>query len=348
MRLKRPTMRDVADLAGVGQVTVSYVINGRSREARISPETETRVLEAAKELNYRPNAAARMLVTRRTNIIAVVLQRGSYFRSWSGFTAEVMRGLSTAAVEQNVDLMLHTREVEPTEEPAVLMDGRVDGALVLRDAGDPLSFELKQAGFPVVRFFSRDEGQDLPFVDADNVGGGRLATQHLIDLGHKRIGMIKGTDGSSSSNQRYQGYIKALVGAGIPVSSDYVLEIPSPESDCESLKRLLRGVDRPTAIFAWSDEVAFKVIEVAKDIGLAVPEQLSVIGFDSLPLCDKANPPLTSVRQPIPDIAAEAARLLIRLVNGEAPPDTQVLYPLAIDLRASTSPPCPHHSTVNS
>ena len=336
--MKRTTIEDVARKAGVGKVTVSYVLNGHSAVARISEGTQQRVKAAADELRYRPNALARMLSTKRTDLLAVVFQRGNHFTGWSGFTSEVMRGVTTAAVEMGYDLMLHTRDMEPAAEADALADGRIDGALLLRDEGDPLMAGLAQRDLPCVQFFSRAAG-DAPFVDADNYSGGRLATRHLVEQGHRRIAMVRGPQRSSSSNDRYVGYRDALEGAGIGVGPERVVSVPSGESDLEPLRRLMLAPDRPTAIAFWSDEVALAAMPLLREMGLRIPEDVSLVGFDSLSACDRAVPALTSVRQPIFEMAARATRLLGALAAKEPVAQRQILVPLSLDLRRSTAPP---------
>lgn len=337
--MKRVTISDVASHAGVGKGTVSSVLNGQSAVARISEETQKRVIEAANELNYRPNAIARMLVQQKTDILAVVFQRGYFFTSWSSFTAEVMRGVSTAAVELGYDLMLHTKDVSPELEAKVLADGRVDGALVLRDDADSMVDELIRHRFPCVRFFSRG-AEGAPYIDADNVLGGKIATKHLIDLGHARIGMVRGSEHSTSSNDRLAGYRQAMHEAGLEAKLDWELSIPSALSGLSTLRKVMTSPNRPTALFVWSDDVALACLTVLHELGLQVPNDVSVIGFDSLDVCNRSVPPLTSIRQPVFEMAQQATHLLVALIRGQEIADRQILCPLELDLRASTAP-CP-------
>lgn len=334
---KRITITDVAKKAGVGKGTVSSVLNGQSKLARISEETEHRVKQAASELNYKPNALARMLVKQQTDILAVVFQRGYFFTSWSSFTAEVMKGVSTAAVELSYDLMLHTKDVPVEREASTLSDGRVDGALILRDEDDPMISELVRQKFPCVRFFSR--GIDgAPYVDADNLSGGQMATEHLISLGHRRIAMIRGAEHSTSSNDRLAGYRRAYSNAGMQARLEWELEIPSATSELEAFRKLMKSDLAPTALFVWSDDVALACMTALHDLGLSVPRDVSVVGFDSLEVCDRSVPPLTSIKQPVIEMAHRATHILAAIIRGEEPAETQVLFPLQLDLRASTAP----------
>jgi LacI family transcriptional regulator len=337
-KLRRTTIADVARMAGVGNVTVSYVLNGRSRAARISPETERRVLEAAQELNYRPNGPARMLVRQRADAVAVVFQYGEYFSAQSSFTLEVMRGVCSACLAAGVDLMLHTKPAaDPASEAAALMDGRVDGVLMLRDRQDPTVAEVASRGFPCVAFFTRPDDPTLPFVDSDNIQGGRLAASHLLGLGHRRLGMVAGPVGSVASSHREHGWTDCLREQGIPVSQHHLVRLPVPSSDKSDFLRLMQSPDRPTALFFWSDDIAIACLPVLRELGLRVPQDVSLVGYDSTAAAASSSPPLTSVRQPVVDIAREAASLLISLARQEPVETIHVVFPPELDVRASTA-----------
>ena len=336
--LKRSTISDVARLAGVGKVTVSYVLNGRSREARISCQTEQRVLSAAQELGYRPNGLARMLVSQRTQTLAVVFQYADLFSSGSGFINELMRGVCSGAVEGGYDLMLHTQAVRnPETEADLLSDGRVDGALVLRDEGDPTISSLLDRGVPTVLFFTRSDHPNAAWVDADNFMGARTAVEHLLNLGHTQIAMVGGPEGSVAAKSRYEGYLSALAAAGVRPYPKHVRCGNAGETRA-NVPDLLRGADRPSAIFVWSDDVAAGCLDISKDLGIRVPDELSIVGFDSLDICNRTTPALTSVRQPIFDMACQATRLLISIARNEDLPQRQIVYPLTLDVRGSTAP----------
>jgi LacI family transcriptional regulator len=330
----------VAREAGVSKVTVSYVLNGRREAARISQATETKVVAVARELGYRPNGVARMLARSRTETLAVVFQHGQFFSVWSTFTSEVMRGVAEEAVRHGYDLLLHTRPSgTPEAEADALTDGRVDGLLVLRDSNDPTVEHLLRRGFPCVMFFTRPEDPDVPFVDADNFQGGRLATKHLVDLGHERIGIVCGSEGSVSSNARLEGYRAALREAALPVREEYLVRMPAPSSSVEPLERLLEREDRPTALFVWSDDVAFRCMKLLEGKGLGVPEDVSIVGFDSSAACEHSAPALTSVCQPVSEIACRATAMLVQRVSRRPLDTHHVIFPSRLDVRGSTAPP---------
>lgn len=335
---KRCTIADVAEKAGVSKVTVSYVLSGKCKTARISDTTAARVMDVAQKLDYRPNAPARMLARKHSGAVALVFQYADYFTASSSFVAELMRGVCEGCVESGVDLMLHTRPVdEGIAEANALMDGRVDGALVLRDGDDPTLRLVLERRFPCVLFFSRAQDPDIAFVDCDNFEGGRLATRHLLELGHRRILMLKGSAGSVSSNDRFSGYRSALDQFGVEFDPALVHVVTGPSHDLGPLLDVMRRPDRPTAIFAWSDDVAFGVLRALQAIGLSVPGDVSLVGFDSTDACERCAPPLTSVRQPIVQMAREAARLLGRLIQGQDVERKGLVFSPTLDVRSSTA-----------
>lgn len=337
------TIRDVAERAGVSKATVSYVLNGREASMRIPAETKRRILEAVRELGYHPNALARGLAHKRTDTIAIVMQYPAVFQGWSGFTIEMMRGATDAAITLGYDILLHTKQPEANQEHllaqevATLTDGRVDGALLLRDVDDPLADALDRRGFPTVLMFTSGSRPDQWFVDCDNVQGAILATEHLLALGHRRIVHLAGPLRSGPGRDRRLGYQQAMERAGLEAPPDWIVELAYSSADFRPAVRLFeRGEDeRPTAAFAWSDDVAIEMMRVLRELGLRVPEDVAVIGYDSTPLCDHTDPPLTSVRQPIYDMAGQALTLLTQRIRGEEVTTTQRLVPPELVIRRS-------------
>jgi DNA-binding LacI/PurR family transcriptional regulator len=341
---KRFTIQDVANLAGVGKVTVSYVLNGRASEARITKETCDRVMAAARELDYRPSAVAKSLVSKRANAISVVFQYANYFSAGSSFINEVMRGVCEICVEADVNLILHTRSFTNTEsEVAALMDGRSDGVLLLRDYRDPLAEQLVARGFPCVLFFTRSSSNSL-FVDADNFSGGRVATEHLISLGHKRIAFIRGSVGSVASNDRLLGCRSALENHGLTLAENMICQMEDPTAANLSMVDWVRNVE-PTAILCWSDDVAVKCMQILQQSGFSIPNDISVVGFDSSEACERVTPTLTSMRQPLFEMGKLAAENLIKIIDGKSSEVDCALFPLTLDVRGSTAPTSSHSST---
>lgn len=326
----RATIADVAEKARVSKVTVSYVLNGRSESARIRPETADRVREAAAALDYRPHPVARQLRTRRSNALALVFQYGAMFSAGSAFIGELMRGVCEEASLRGFDLVLHTRSTAtPAEEVATLTDGRVDGVLVLRDGDDPVLRGLAAQTFlPVVSFFC---AAGPAYVDADNRGGGALAVRHLAELGHRDLLFLAGSSGSVASNERAEGFREAAAELGLGA---HVL----PAFANAEVEASLKDRNGPTGVVLWSDDAALELLERLPALGLTCPGDLSVVGFDSLAPAARAIPPLTSVRQPVADMARAAVAHLAELVEGTAAPRT-TRHPVTLDVRATTSLP---------
>jgi len=335
---KRATITDVAKLAGVSKVTVSYVLNGQGKSARISPATQAKVQRAALDLGYTPSVVARSMVTGRAETIGLVFQDALYFAVPSDFVREVMHGVNLAAVSLGYDILLHTKPVaNALTECSVLTDGRIDGVLILRNHDDETLQLLIQRGFPCVLFFSRTDQEHIAFVDVDNFGGATLAIDHLVQLGHAHIGIVAGHPSSTSSGERVAGYKASLVKHGIGLDDRLIIH-PEPGNEILAIQRLL-DEQRPTAVFCVSDLLGFYALKAAGEVGLSVPDDLSVIGFDSLESCEHSNPPLTSVRQPVLDISRKATEILVSLAKGEDVEDRQIILDAELDIRQSTSAP---------
>lgn len=320
------TINQVAARAGVSKATVSYVLNGRAAQAKIPPETEQRIRRIAQEMQYRPNALARGLAGKSARAVRVVLQHAEWFSTWSGFTSEMMRGVSAAACREDFELVLHTRRSAQNNlegELAHILDGRTEGAVLMRNFNDPLIERLTERGFPFVLMFSRADDPQVWVVDCDNARGGRLATDYLLDLGHRRILHVAGAQENSSPGvERQRGFEAALQARGLTPRPDWIVEAWQ-FSDAATFAPVadalrLPADERPTAVFAWYDGAALRVMETARALGLRVPQDLSVIGFDGTEMSAHLSPPLTTIRQPIFDIADRAVTLLTQnLLRGE-------------------------------
>lgn len=337
------TIREVAQRAGVSKAAVSYVLNGRETAVRIPSATQQRIRDAARELDYHPNALARGLARRRTDTVSLVLHSGTNFAVMHGFTGAMLQGVTDATVQLGYDLILHTK-TEPTLDDLIadVTDGRSDGALLMRHADDPLVTRLQERGFPFVLMFGRHVNPGVWLVDCDNVLGGRLATEYLLSLGHRRILHLTEDGRSSSGSDRREGYKQALRDHGLRVRPEWIVDIYweyGEDRKYDRVRELLTGPNRPTAIFAWYDGVAARALQVARELGLRVPEDLSIIGFDSTALCEQTDPPLTSVRQPVQEMAHHAMTMLAHRLRGEPVAETQKLFTPSLDRRSSCGLP---------
>jgi LacI family transcriptional regulator len=332
----KPTIRDIARVAGVSIATVSRVLNDRPD---VAPETRKAVLDVVRERGYSIDRGARAAARDRTGLIAVTLPiiNAVYF-------SFLLSGLTEALYEQDMRAVIcptqheHDREVSLLER---LMHGTTDGAILILpfESSDELD-ALKRAGHRFVVLDPReplDEG--IASVSASNAAGARAATQHLLDLGHRRIAAITGPAGWMATEDRLTGYHAALAGAS--VLPDRALEVTS---DFEigggraAAAWLFALPEPPTAIYAFNDNLAIGAMQAAAERGIRVPEDVSVVGFDDTEQAQIATPALTTVRQPLAEMGRMAVSLLSRLLDGQRVDALRVELSTKLVVRGSTGP----------
>jgi LacI family transcriptional regulator len=327
-------MRDVAERAGVSVTSVSHVIN----ETRpVSYELRERVLAALEELGYHPNRLARSLRSGKTHTIGTIVPDSA-----DPFFAEVARGIEDTAFETGYSLILCNSDANLDKEAFytdVLVEKQVDGILFLAAGGSTERIlDLQQRGMPVVVVDRELPAVHVDSVVTDNAGGGWSATRHLIDLGHRRIGYIAGPSDLTLSEYRFTGYRKALEEAGIAVDENLVVRGAFDfESGYRAACQLLTNSQRPTAIFASNDLMAIGAICAAVELDLRVPEDLSVIGYDDVPLASYSNPPLTTIAQPIYDLGVVAASMLLERLHDPGRPARRIVLDVELQIRRSTA-----------
>lgn len=329
------TIRDVARAAGVGLGTVSRVLNN---SPLVSPATRRRVLEAIAELHYTPSQIARSFSLGKTLTIATI---APFFTRPS--VVERLRGIEATLAGNGYNLVVFNIETAARRD-ACLRDvpraDRCDGVLIISLSPRPAEVEaLLATGLPTVLIDAAAEG--LPGVGIDDVAAGELATRHLIELGHSRIGFIgdsrayTATFNFTSSWDRHAGYLMALEQAGICSCPAYERFGYHGRFEARLLAReLLELPEPPTAIFAASDTQALGVLEAAQDLGVAVPAGLSVIGFDDIDIAEYLG--LTTVRQPLYESGAQGTELLFSLLAGQAPVDHTEHLPVELIARRTT------------
>ncbi len=327
------TIREVAQLAGVSYATVSHVVN---KTRFVSQDTRERVLAAMEQLHYRPNAIARSLRRGKTNTIGLVLPDSS-----NPFFAEMSRHIEDGAFKSGYNVILCNTEGDVQRElfyVDVLSKKQVDGIIFVAagDRTDSIKFLLSQE-IPVVMIDRYLPNIDVDAVLTDNRQGGYLATKHLLDLGHTRIGCISGPTNITASSERITGYHQALTEAGIPYDESLLLRGDyHPQSGMESTRRLLKMGPRPTAVFALNDLMALGALRAATEAHLSVPEDLAIVGFDDIELARFTNPSLTTIAHPKKEIGLHAVNLLVeRTASKDKPPCRMVLSPELI-IRGST------------
>jgi LacI family transcriptional regulator len=323
----------VAARAGVSVATVSKVINGRYG---VAPATLAKVQAVIDELGYESSLVAQSLRSRRTNVIGILVA------DIEPFSAELLKGAGAAVRARGYELIVysgsgHGRDNSGWERRYIsrlggtLTDGIILVTPTVVDARD---------GAPLVAVDPHTGPSSLPSVHADNLAGAVAATGHLLELGHRRIGFLAGRRDLESARQREQGYREALAAAGLPVDADlirvgdYELEISA-----EPARQLLTLADRPTAIFAANDLSAIQTLHVAHELGLDVPGDVSVVGFDNIPESALIEPPLTTIDQSIQEMGRRAVELLVDLIEGDTAPPGQITLPTRLVVRRSSGPP---------
>ncbi|MCP3016688.1 LacI family transcriptional regulator [Nocardiopsis dassonvillei] len=311
---KRPTLEMVAQRAGVGRGTVSRVING---SAQVSPRTREAVHAAIAELGYSPNQAARTLVTRRTDTIALVVSEPRDRLFSDPFFADIIRGVSSVLHERDLQLMLTTARTEAEHKRVgdYLSGFHVDGALLISLHSDnPLSARLDEAGVPVVHGGRpHSPEQPAPYcVDIDNIGGARMAIRRLLERGCRRVAAITGPLDMNAGVERLRGYREVMAAAGLEVDDRLVVQGDfSVEGGAEAMERLLGTGLEPDAVFAASDMMALGGLRVLRARGLRVPEDVALVGYDDTVMAQHSDPPLTTIHQPTVQMGQEMARLLV-------------------------------------
>jgi DNA-binding LacI/PurR family transcriptional regulator len=330
------TIRDVAEYAGVGVGTVSRVLNDNPS---VSDATRQKVLAAIESLNYAPNPIARRLSLRKTLAIAVVVP----FFTRPAFT-ERLRGVEYALADSEYDLILFNVETTARRDAYfhdVPRRERFDGLLIVSLSPRNGDVEhLLRAGVPTVLLDARHP--DLSRVVIDDVAGGQLATQHLIDMGHRKIGFVgdqlENPFNFISSRDRYEGYRQALAEASIPFRAQHHRQAEHGREPARQMASdLMATSNPPTAIVAASDTQAFGVLEAARDAGLKVPGDLSVIGYDDIEIAEYLG--LTTIRQPLFALGVEGVELLLDSIANPPPAPRRVLLPVELVVRGTTAPP---------
>ncbi|GAB3600377.1 LacI family DNA-binding transcriptional regulator [Microbacterium tumbae] len=327
----RPTITDVARAAGVSVATVSKAINGRDG---VSAATHAHVLSVVADLGYESSLVATSMRRGRTGVIGVLVAE------FEPFALQLLRGVSTALEDTPYDVLAYAGTVSAGDHLgwerrslSRLGGTLIDGAILVTPTTTPA-----QSAVPIVAV-DPHTGPDGPAtVAVHNVDGARAATEHLIALGHRRIGHLRGRTDLESAHQRERGYRDALDGAGIPFDPALVAEGGyRAASATTGAHALLDLADRPTAVFAANDLSAIEMIRVAAERGLRVPEDLSVAGFDDIPEAASSVPQLTTVRQPLPEMGAAAVGILLGMLRGGEP--EHIRMPAALIARGSTAPP---------
>ena len=324
------TIRDIAKLSGVSYSTVSRALSGVDK---VKESTYIRILEAADELGYIVNRQARSLAGGNHQVIGVLLHglESDYF-------GQILKGVDEALAQADFEMMLFTTHRHRNREVGhaiKMMSGLTDGLLIVSPVGQQdyiRNLQEKAVPYVLVDVSASDEGVT---VSATNAKGAYDATCYLLGLGHRRIGFVTGNLELPVAVHRLEGYQRALAAFAVPFDNCLVREGDFvQERGREAARELLSLEPRPTAIFASNDESAFGVLEAAASLGVAVPDELSVVGFDDLPISKHVTPKLTTVRQPLREMGNVAAKLLLEGLRYGQPP-VSVQLPTELVIRSS-------------
>ncbi len=338
--MARVTIKDVAERAGVSKTAVSFAFNDPSR---LPEATVQKILEVAKELGYVPHPIARSLTLGRTGVLGLLLPQDIPTILENPFFIQFTRGIGRVCDEEGLSLLL----VPPVEGSMLkAVNGAiVDGFVVLGlEPQDPVVNILRRRHVPFVMVDS-EPLDGVPCINIEDYEGARAAMVHAINQGHRRIAIVAFESGKEGRWREYAGtlrwrlagYLEALAAVGLSLDHPEIqlLECEnSLEGGAEAFRRLWQAPSRPTVVLAMSDVIALGVIDAAREQGLVLPKDLSVIGYDDIPEAQRASPPLTTVRQPIVDKGEQAAELLVKTLRGESAGECRTL-PTELIVRAS-------------
>jgi len=328
------TIQDVAREAGVSVSTVSRVLNGKDD---VASETCEKVLGVIAELSYASSLAARGMRSRRTNVIGLIMPDVA-----SPYCIEVMRGVNQAIAQSNYDLIVYTTgdvrkygTADQERRYVSLLNGSItDGVIVVTPAATAFSTDA-----PLVAIDPNNESPDCPSIIATNRAGALAAMTYLTGLGHHRIGFITGRLELVSASRRLRGYQEGLAASGIPLDEELVqISDYTTETAVERTRKLLTLANPPTAIFASNDMSAIGVYQAAQEVGVRIPEDLSVVGFDNLRESTYLKPALTTVDQFISEMGSLATEMVVKLIKGETLERNLHKIPTQLVIRESCLP----------
>jgi LacI family transcriptional regulator len=328
-----PTLEEIAKLAHTSRSTVSRVINA---DPNVKESTRQRILEVIQRLNYQPNQAARSLAGGRTRILGLVIPTGVASVFTDPYFPTLIRGISSVCQDHDYSVMLWLAEPEYERRTIlqVLQNGFIDGVIV---SSMPINEKIVEAlissRLPFILVGRHPQHPEIGYVDVENQSGARLAVNHLLSLGRRKIACLSGPLNTIVGIDRQKGYLSALKEHGLPFDPRLVLEGNFSEEDGYRLTHSLIP-QQPDAIFAASDAMALGALRFLHEVNIPVPQQIAVIGFDDLPFAARSQPPLTTIRQPIFQTGATAAESLIACIENPSQAGyPQILLPTELVIR---------------
>jgi LacI family transcriptional regulator len=329
------TLDDIAKLAGVSRSTVSRVVNNHPN---VSESARKRVLQIIQSTDFHPNAAARALASHRSSMIGLVLPRSvsSFFSD--PYFPRLTQGIAQASNQYDYTLglfLIGTKEDEENIYPRISRKGLMDGLVVQSgEYGDQLITRLLNSNLPVVVAGRPFHTTNASYIDIDNVEAARKGVNHLIQIGHKRIGTITGPLVSAAGIDRKEGYLRALIESGLEVEQDLIANGDFTEAGgYTAMQQLLAA--RPDAVFAASDLMAVGAMRAAREAGLCIPQDIAFVGFDDLPPSIQLEPQLTTIHPPVFHVGVKAVEILIDLIENGIHPPRRVIMDTELIIRES-------------
>ncbi|MFS0674126.1 LacI family DNA-binding transcriptional regulator [Ornithinibacillus sp. 179-J 7C1 HS] len=334
------TIKDVAKISGVSPSTVSRVI---ANNPRISEDTKKKVRKAMKDLGYHPNVNARNLVVKSTKAIGVIMPSSTNIALQNPFFPEILRGIGSVIHEAEYSMYLSTGETEVeilSEVQRMVYGSYVDGVILLYSRiNDKVTSFLREQGFPFVIVGKPDDfDTEITHVDNDNFKAGKEITQHLIDMGHERIGFIGGSRDLFVTRDRESGYVAALQEAGIEDCEPYKIHTEFLKSGGrEAVEHLMSLAIPPTGLVVSDDLISLGILSMLENYGIRIPQDISIVSFNNVYLSEITRPALTTVDIQIYELGAQTARALIEKANNKNEPTKRIIIPYKIVYRDSVS-----------
>ncbi len=332
-----PTIKDVAQRAGVSLSTVSLVLN---RKKHVSEETLRKVQQAIKELDYHPQQSARGLASKKSGNIGFILTSDHFSRA-EPFYTKIFLGSEFEARKHNYYILLTTVELDFNKKciPRFLLERNVDGVILAGRVPDGLISYISQMDLPLIFIDYFPANGNYPAVLIDNIVGARLAMKHLIDKGHRQIAFVGGDISHPSIEERFIGYKQGLEDASIPFDENLVVideDYPGDKNGYNAMCKLRKRKASFTAIFAANDAMAFGCMKCLKEMGVRVPDQIALVGFDDVDVSWQMEPQLTTIRVNKEEMGALAVKNLVDLISSHKKSLGKILVPVELVIRAST------------
>lgn len=312
------TIADIAKKANVSKMTVSRVLSGKGQ---VAPKTRELILNIADSLNYQPNLVARSLASKYSMIIGVIIPKIEHLLL-DNYISQILTGVTDIALENDYRILLcpvESKSEDGSDYMNLARSKLMDGLILLKtQIKDPNIGALADSGFPFILINHKRYSKNVNFVDSQNIQGARLAVQHLYEKGHRNIAFISGNMDESNGRDRLKGFKDAMNEFGLIINEDWIIQGGFiKETAYHESKKLFEGNKKPSAIFCADDYMAIGVMDTAKELGLKIPEDVAIVGFDDIEMAAYIHPTLTTIRQPIYELGRTAAQTLLNIIKEE-------------------------------